>query len=94
MENKLFYNCTQSRFGSKCQYSFDFQQSTHLSLNEIISNYYNQSYELKTLTCYTNLKCNRDSKLICLDWSEICDGKIDCDNEIDEKYCWALINKE
>jgi hypothetical protein len=28
--------------------------------------------------------------LICLDWREICDGKIDCKNGYDERYCQAL----
>jgi hypothetical protein len=27
---------------------------------------------------------------ICLDWREICDGKIDCKNGYDERYCQAL----
>ena len=27
----------------------------------------------------------------CLDWSEICDGKIDCiGGNVDEEYCWQL----
>ncbi|CAF4217863.1 unnamed protein product, partial [Rotaria magnacalcarata] len=34
---------------------------------------------------------NRGSPLICLDWCEICDGKIDClDGGEDEKYCFKL----
>ncbi len=33
----------------------------------------------------------RGSLPSCLDWSEICDGKIDCaDGDFDEKYCWKL----
>jgi len=29
--------------------------------------------------------------MICLDWTDICDGKIDCMNGgVDEKHCWQL----
>jgi hypothetical protein len=45
----------------------------------------------QVLTCYIHLECNRGSKSVCLDWTEICDGYIDCLNDrIDEKYCWQL----
>ncbi|CAF1490982.1 unnamed protein product [Rotaria magnacalcarata] len=37
------------------------------------------------------MKCDRGSSHICLDWREICDGKIDClDGGEDEKYCLEL----
>jgi hypothetical protein len=33
--------------------------------------------------------------LACLDWSDICDGRVDCINDaVDEEHCWQLeINK-
>ncbi len=38
-----------------------------------------------------HLECNRGTNLLCLDWSEICDGHIDClNNGIDEEHCWQL----
>jgi hypothetical protein len=40
------------------------------------------------------LECNRGSDPICLDWSEICDGFIDCQDGIDEKHCWQLETNE
>ncbi|CAF3229581.1 unnamed protein product [Rotaria socialis] len=37
------------------------------------------------------LQCNRGSSPACLDWSEICNGQINCaDREIDEEHCWQL----
>ncbi|CAF1014099.1 unnamed protein product [Adineta steineri] len=42
----------------------------------------------KGLTCYTHLKCNRGYEPACLDWSDICDGKVDClDGNYDEEHC-------
>ena len=39
--------------------------------------------------CYEHLTCNRGPAPSCLDWTEICDGKIDClDSEADEEHCW------
>jgi hypothetical protein len=38
------------------------------------------------LTCYTHLKCTS-----CIDWREICDGKIDCPIDgADEENCFEL----
>jgi len=87
--NEIFYNCTLSKFGSQCQYSFiDILNNENLSLKEIIYNFYQIKYNPTTLTCYIHLNCNRGSKSLCLDWSEICDGYVDCINDqIDEKYC-------
>ncbi|UJR12083.1 hypothetical protein I4U23_016261, partial [Adineta vaga] len=43
------------------------------------------------LTCYNELNCNYRLNFLCLHWTEICDGKIDClNNGIDEQHCWQL----
>ncbi|CAF0990589.1 unnamed protein product [Adineta steineri] len=42
------------------------------------------------MTCYIHLQCNRGSSFACLDWSEICNGIIDCMDGIDEQYCWLM----
>jgi hypothetical protein len=90
MATQLFYNCTSPRFGPLCQYSFDDYQPDHSSLNEFIYSFYQQKYDPINLTCYTHLECNRGSTLACLDWTEICDGHIDCRDGIDEEPCWQL----
>jgi hypothetical protein len=67
MSTQLFYNCTSSTFGSLCQYSLDGYESSYLSLQDIIHDYYTYLYEPITLTCYTHLECNHLSNSMCLD---------------------------
>ncbi|CAF0825556.1 unnamed protein product [Rotaria sp. Silwood1] len=90
MATYMFYNCTSPKFGPLCQYSLDAYKYHHLTLNEIIREYYLYEYEPTTLTCYTHLQCDRGSIFACLDWSEICDGVIDCRNGVDEESCWQV----
>ena len=87
-----FYNCTSPRFGSFCQYQFKYYDPNYRSLyNLFYAPYYKGAYDPSDLTCYKHLKCDRGPFPSCLDWSEICDGKIDCLNGgIDEKDCWQL----
>ncbi|CAF5127246.1 unnamed protein product, partial [Rotaria sp. Silwood1] len=74
-----------------CQYSIDDYDPLQSSLNEIIYQFYSHQYEPTTFTCYVHLQCDRGPTPSCLDWSEICDGKIDCMNGgRDEEYCWQL----
>ncbi|CAF1039274.1 unnamed protein product [Adineta steineri] len=37
-------------------------------------------FDITNGTCYTHLKCDRGPQPLCLDWREVCDGKIDCLN--------------
>ncbi len=41
-------------------------------------------------TCYVHLRCSSYSYLFCLDWREICDGKIDCIDAEDKHNCFEL----
>ena len=92
MATELFHNCTLPLFGPSCQYELDNYHSAYSSLSEMINDYYlHHPYKPKTLTCYLHLQCDRGPSPACLDWSEICDGKIDClNNGIDEELCWKL----
>ncbi len=62
------------------------------SLYRVISDFYTKyRSESTNLTCYQHLECNRGISPPCLDWTEICDGKIDClDGNFDEEHCWKL----
>ncbi|CAF1198896.1 unnamed protein product [Adineta steineri] len=93
LAEQIFYNCTLPRFGSMCQYEFYYYHESYSSLYEMIHEYYQLYYSFNptNLTCYTHVKCNRGYSPACLDWTEICDGKVDClDGEYDEEHCWEL----
>ena len=89
---ETFYNCTLPRFGPFCQYEFFYHQPEFTTLYEIIYYFFRTyMYLPKSLTCYTHLQCNRGPQPACLDWSEICDGHINClDGGQDEEHCWQL----
>ncbi|CAF4433686.1 unnamed protein product, partial [Rotaria socialis] len=50
-------------------------------------NYYDSPYSLIRVTCYIHLQCDRGGSSMCLDWREVCDGRIDC---IDEAHCFQV----
>jgi hypothetical protein len=89
----VFHNCSSPWFGSHCQYKFNYDSS--LSFVDILqishTNFLNMQRNISDGTCYRFLSdCNRGLWPLCLDWREICDGKIDCMNEEDEKWCDQL----
>ncbi|CAF0942837.1 unnamed protein product [Adineta steineri] len=87
LSNETFFNCTPPWFGSRCQYSLE------ISKDALVQN----SFEMASTdnmfrqTCYILLECDRGGASICLDWREICNGRIDClNNGIDEIGCFSL----
>jgi len=89
-----FSNCSSLWFGSHCQYTFGLQDSIQSFGDFVVSSMNtrkNFQRKLKINSCYPFLsECNRGPVPMCLDWREICDGKIDCIGEnsgIDERYC-------
>ncbi|CAF1121715.1 unnamed protein product [Adineta ricciae] len=76
--NQLFYNCTPPWFGSRCQYSLE---SDEIEPTALATGH----------TCYVLLDCDRGGAALCLDWREVCDGRIDClNNGVDEASCFDL----
>ena len=91
LSKKLIYNCSIPWFGQFCQYTFN----STLSFNTIVQNYFPNEFSNRLSfsyeTCFIFLKCYRGPSPICLDWREICDGKIDCfDGGNDEIGCEDL----
>jgi hypothetical protein len=89
----VFNNCSLPWFGSVCQYKFGYDSL--LSFGDIVettfNNYSSIIHNVTTGTCYQFLDgCNHYMWPLCLDWREICDGKMDCLNGEDEHWCDQL----
>ncbi|CAM4765337.1 unnamed protein product [Rotaria magnacalcarata] len=88
--NELLFNCTSPWFGSYCQYSFEIDSNyseTMLSVQPKV----HIVDAITHSTCYVLLKCDRGAEPMCLDWREVCDGRIDCLNDgVDESQCFQL----
>ena len=91
---EIFFNCTKPWFGSRCQYSF--LLTTVYSFPRLFSNVLTKKFagfpsSMIPSTCYMHLKCDRGGSGLCLDWREVCDGRIDCFNGgVDEAQCFDL----
>ena len=88
-KESLFHNCTSSWFGPFCRFTFDIP--INKSFDEIVAFNFRSKSSIKKgakVTCYKHLDCK--TSLLCLDWREICDRKIDCLDESDESHCWQL----
>ncbi len=72
------------------------QVSASQKFDDIVTNQLRKFYPLSTSgVCYVHLNCTRNNYLWCLDWREICDGKVDCWPEpVDEQQCYELERNE
>ncbi|CAF0959925.1 unnamed protein product [Adineta steineri] len=94
----IFNNCSSLWFGSHCQYTFNLNMFIESFGDFVDSSFEARQYHIGENivihTCYPHLSgCYRGPEPMCLDWREICDGKIDCIGEkfgIDEEYCHEL----
>jgi hypothetical protein len=81
--NGFFYNCTRRMgnywFGPRCQYTFGYMED---DLFKIIRNQLNEkSINPDNILSFTNGSCylmnnGECQSILCLDWREICDGKL------------------
>ncbi|CAF1292762.1 unnamed protein product [Adineta steineri] len=97
LDEFIFNNCSSLWFGSNCEYTFNLSMSIESFGDYVVSSFKaRENYTNKILihTCYSHLSgCYRGPEPMCLDWREVCDGKIDCIGDsfgIDEEYCNEL----
>ncbi len=94
----IFLNCTVPWFGPRCQYTFETTDSfsTMVKSNFEERTLSNKGIRNQNTTCYIHLNCtHRSWAPLCLDWREVCDGKVDCINDgTDEQHCFELEKNE
>ena len=102
ISDPYFINCSPSYFGDRCQYELTYIESINKTFADIAESIFLSRYEFSSaqlndkllitnLTCYTHLDCDRGPQPSCLDWREVCDGKVDCmNNGIDESECFKI----
>jgi hypothetical protein len=94
------YICNPSWFGSYCQYTFGTDSNSFDGMVKRAFEWKYSPFFLKTidilqftnLSCYTHLACDLGpGQFTCLDWREICDGKVHChESGTDEMGCFEL----
>ncbi|CAF4684641.1 unnamed protein product [Rotaria socialis] len=90
-----FFNCSDDKnfwFGTYCQYTFDLDYTIPDIRFYRSGARQEVSDDLLSITNGTCYVVNNDEckSVICLDWREICDGKMDCTNGFDERHCHEL----
>ncbi len=86
--NAFICNCTANRIGSFCQYE---RSSRHLTVAKTITDQLSRYLQRRNeiLVCLVDeIQCN--SGMLCLEWRQICDGIIQCDDGSDETDCHLL----
>ncbi|CAF3346096.1 unnamed protein product [Rotaria sp. Silwood2] len=91
-KNYFLCNCTKvGTFGKFCEYNFMSNSSFEETIEHQFSlklEYYLGSQYVGNRTCYETLTCSFG--LLCLDWRNICDGKQQCIDGLDENNCELL----
>ena len=92
--SSVLCECSTRSFGKNCEYQIisetwhvTFPESRKWQNEQKERNRLKMQVHQKTL-CYTTLKC--DYGLLCLDWRDICDGRQQCMNGVDEEACDLL----
>ncbi|CAF1580370.1 unnamed protein product [Adineta ricciae] len=97
-ENESYCQCSSlSQFGRFCQYTIadinfnadsDQQSFSRLVHGVRRQSHTNEKMETKYVTCYVGISC--ETNLLCLDWRQICNGIIDCNQGEDEPFDLCL----
>ena len=92
LSNEKICNCSANTFGKFCEYTFFTENTFEKTIEyqfDLKSKYRNGSQLWGNITCYTTLT-NCYYGLRCLTWQNICDGKQQCMDGIDENHCEKL----
>jgi hypothetical protein len=87
LEDKTICNCSSNRFGTDCSY----ERTTESTIEEVLLWQLSRPLEreMGRIACLVDgIQCN--AGLLCLEWRQVCDGIIQCEDAIDETNCNLL----
>ncbi|CAF1157328.1 unnamed protein product [Didymodactylos carnosus] len=80
-------NCSKGYFGSICQYKLSTAESPKALVEQQLR--VQPAFRYHSIPiCYADITCN--TGMVCLEWRNICDGIVQCDDYADEKNCYLL----
>ncbi|CAF1031768.1 unnamed protein product [Didymodactylos carnosus] len=93
LDDEVYCNCTNlSIFGRYCKNVFIWRSTTFVNeVRDFIGRkgtVSNKGMTIDFVTCYTDIQCKNN--ILCLDWRQICNGIIDCEEGEDEAGCLEL----
>ncbi len=87
LEGETICNCSSNHFGADCLY----ERVKGSTIAEVLSEQLSRPTErqMEIIACYVDgIHCN--AGLLCLEWRQICDGIMQCEDGIDETNCHLL----
>jgi hypothetical protein len=87
MENETLCNCFSNLFGIDCIY----ERPSQSMIESVLSQQFvsAQTRSMALINCFVDdIECH--AGLLCLEWRQICDGIVQCENGIDESQCSLL----
>lgn len=87
LENETICNCSSNQFGVDCSYESVTDSTIGEVLNEQLLSPWQRTMQITA--CFVDgIQCN--AGLLCLEWRQVCDGIVQCEDGIDEFNCDLL----
>jgi hypothetical protein len=87
LKDEIICNCSLNQFGVDCSY----QRTIGSTIEEVLLWQLSRPLErdMGTITCFVDgIQCN--AGLLCLEWRDVCNGIVQCEDGIDENDCHLL----
>jgi hypothetical protein len=86
--NTTICNCTMNRIGARCEYELMSRSTSSATvIRDQLGNNVIRDEELPT-SIVNDMPC--DAGVLDLEWRQVCDGIINCEDAVDEQNCYLL----